>query len=268
MLAIGELNDSEPSPPNPAVPCAGAVAVLVESLKKGPSDAMKVAALRGLLRHCALGITSAQARDTQVIPALLEVAKSRPPKDRSPEGHAWMRTLAIESLAALHAAGVASVAAIGRNGVIDAMVQIVGDPASPLSVRCAAARALGSINPAPQFSTTPGQMAALLRQLTADFCVAELDRLKKFPDARLFREEVRQRLNDVKTALQGKDGDAAADLAQEVRALNKKLDVEAPKDEATRATQDDAMIADIEKALSKLRVATAAAAPRTAAAAP
>ncbi len=239
---------------------------------------MKVAALRGLLRHCTSGIASAQARDTAVIPALLELAKSRPPKDRSPEGHAWMRTLAIESLAALHVPGVAGVAAIGPNGVINAMVQIVGDPASPLSVRCAAARALGSINPAPQFSTTPAQMAALLRQLTADFCVAELDRLKKFPDTRLFREEVRQRLNDVKIALAGTDadhtglgGEAAADLLREVRSLNAKLNVKAPPDDAARADQDDAMTADIEKALTKLRVATPAApaaAPRGTAAVP
>ncbi len=246
--------------------------MLIETLKKGPSDAARAAALRGLLRHCTLGIASAQARDTAVIPALLELAKSRPPKDRTPEGHAWMRTLAIESLAALGAPGVAGVAAVGPNGVIDAMVKIVGEPASSpgsLAVRCAAARALGNINPAPQFSTTPSQMAALLRQLTADFCVAELDRHEKFPDTRLFREEVRQRLNNVKIALQDKDGDAAADLAAEVRSLSNKLDVRAPQDDAARAAQDDAMIADIQKALSKLRVATpASSAPRGTAAVP
>jgi hypothetical protein len=261
MLAIGELNDSEPAGVNsPVVPHAGALAVLVESLKKGPSDALRVAALRGLLRHCGLGIADAKFRDTEVIPALLEVAKSRPPKERSPEGHAWMRTLAIESLAALHSPGVASVAAVGPNGVLDAMVKIVGDPASPPAVRCAAARALGGINPAPKFGTTPAQLVVLLRQLTADFCAAELDRQEKFPDTRLFREEIRQRLNDVKVALTGIPpdypglaGDAAADLAQEIRALNNKLDVKAPKDEPERDDQDKAMKEDIKKALATLR---------------
>ena len=125
-----------------------------------------------------------------------------------------MRTLAIESLAALHAPGVAK--ALRRSGPTASSTRWSRSWAiRPVrfAVRCAAARALGSINPAPQFSTTPAQMAALLRQLTADFCVAELDRLKKFPDTRLFREEVRQRLNDVKIALAGhRRGDAAADL--------------------------------------------------------
>ncbi len=266
MLAIGELNDAEQSPTNQAVPHAGALAVLVKTFKQGPSDALRVAALRGLLRHCAAGIANAQTRDAEVIPALLELAKSRPPKERSPEGHAWMRTLAIESLAALHAPGVANVAAVGPNGVIAAMVKIVGDPASPLAVRCAAARALGGINPAPKFSTTPAQIASRLRQLAADFCVAELDRQKKFPDTRLFREEIRQRLNDVKIALTGTDadhpglgGDAAADLLQEVRSLNSKLDVKAPDDDTARAAQDDAMTKDIEKALVTFRVAAPAA---------
>ena len=248
MLAIGELNDAEASGPNPAVPHAGAVAVLVDSLKKGPSDALRVAALRGLLRHCGLGIANAQVRDSQVIPALLELATSRPPKDRSPEGHAWMRTLAIESLAALRVSGVAGAAAIGPNGVLDALVKIMGDPASPLSVKCAAARALGSISPAPQFSTTPAQMAGLLRQLTADFCEAELDRYKKFPDTSVFRREVRQRLNDVKKALDGYPGlgEAATGLAQEVHSLIAKLD-------ADKDAKDDVKTKDIEESLSRLK---------------
>ncbi len=267
MLAIGELNDSEPSSSSLAVPHADALPVLLESLKKGPSDALRVAALRGLLRHCTSGIANAQVRDAEVIPALLELAKSRPPKDRSPEGHAWMRALAIESLAALHVSGVAGAGAVGPNGVLDAIVVILGDPASPLPVRCAAARALSSINPAPQFSTTPDQMAALLRQLTAAFCEAELDREKKFPDTLVFRREVRERLNDVKKALdaRGAAGDAAgADLAEEVRSLIAKLDVKDAKDEA--------MAADIKKTLDKLRVQTpatsAAATPRAEAAVP
>ena len=260
VLAIGELNDSEASGRNPAVPHAGALAPLVEWVKKGPSDAARVAALRGLLRHCTLGIASTQSRDTAVIPTLLEVAKSRPPKDRSPEGHAWMRTLAIQSLAALKAPGVASNAAVGPNGVADAMVATVGDPASPLAVRCAAARALGSISPAPPFSTTPAQLAALLRQLTADFCAAELAREKKFPDSPVFRREVRQRLDDIKFVVDGKDneqplGEAAADLSAEVRSLIAQLDV---KDVA-----DEVMAAAIEKTAGKLRVQTPAAAAAT-----
>ena len=265
VLAIGDLNESEVTIEGavhkPAVPHAGALALLVEWVKKGPSDAARVAALRGLLRHCTLGIANAQARDTAVIPALLEVAKSRPPKDRSPEGHAWMRTLAIQSLAALKAPGVASNAAVGPNGVVDAMVATVGDPASPLPVRCAAARALGSIAPAPQFATTPAQLAALLRQLTADFCAAELAREKKFPDTPVFRREIRQRLDDIKTAVEGKEsgqplGDAAADLSAEVRSLIAQLD-------AKEVPTDEVMAADIEKTLNKLRVQTPAGAAAT-----
>jgi hypothetical protein len=271
MLAIGELNDSEPLDHNPAVPCAAALPVLVESVKTGPLDALRVAALRGVWRHCTSGIADPQYRDAEVIPALLELAKSRPPKDRSPEGHAWMRTLAIDSLAALHAPGVAKAAAVGPNGVIDAMVKIVGDPASPPAVRCAAARALGNINPAPPLATTRGQMAALLRQLTADFCRAELERHKNSPDAPLFRREVRQRLGDVKVALEGQDEDHHgvhdAGLLEVVDSLIANLEVKDAK--------DDVLTKDIEDALHKLggqapaaATAAGAATPRAEAAAP
>jgi hypothetical protein len=256
MLAIGELNDTEPSGANPAVPHAIALPLLLEKLKSGPSDLLRVAALRGLLRHCKDGIANAQTRDTEVIPALLELAKSRPPKGRSPEGHAWMRTLAIESLAALHASGAASVAAVGQNGVIDAMAKIVADPGNPLSVRCAAVRALGSISPGPKFATTPAQLAALVRQLTADFCDAELTRQKQAPETPLFRREVRQRLNDVKKAVDAYPGlgEAASDLSAEVRSLIGKLDA--------KDASDEAMTKNIEDSLRNLRGALPAAPSR------
>jgi hypothetical protein len=252
MLAIGELNDSEHSGANLAVPHAGALPVLLETLKSGPSDALRVAALRGLLRHCQSGIANTQTRDTEVIPALLELAKSGPPQRRSPEGHAWMRTLAIESLAALHAPGAVSVAAVGQNGVIDAMAKIAADRANPPSVRCAAARALGSIGPGPKPARTPAQLAALLRQLTADFCDAELTRQKQSPDTPVFRREVRQRLNDVKKALDTYPGlgEAASDLSAEVRSLIGKLDV--------KDASDEAMTKDIEESLRNLRGALSA----------
>jgi hypothetical protein len=100
-----------------------------------------------------------------------------------------------------------------------------------------------------------------LRQLTADFCAAELAREKKFPDTPVFRREVRQRLDDIKFVVDGKDneqplGEAAADLSTEVRSLIAQLD-------AKELPTDEAMIADIEKTLNKLRVSNPAGAPAT-----
>jgi hypothetical protein len=268
MLAIGELNETEQSGANVAVPYASALPVLLQTLKSGPTDALRVAALRGLLRHCKEGkegIASSQTRDTEVIPTLLELAKSRPPKGRSPDGHAWMRVLAIQALAELGVAGAANVAAVGPSGVIDAMVAIVGDPASPLPVRCAAVRALGSIPPGPKAATTPAKLAVLVRQLTADSCDHELSRQKKDSDTPFFRREVRQQLNDVKKALDDYPGLKVADpdLSAEVRSLIAKLDA--------KEKTDDAMIKDTEESVRRLRSvlpAAAASKPRAAAGAP
>ena len=267
LLAIGDLNSTEQAGSSQPVPYPDTLAILVKVLKDGPSDALRVGALRGLVRHCSLGIANSQARDTAVIPVLLDLVKARAPKGRSPEGHAWMKTVAIEALAALHVPGVAANPAVGPNGVFDALVRTLADPASPLMVRCAAAKALGNVNPSGP-SLSAGQLVVLLRLLVVDVCAAEVKRRQEAPETSVYYREVRQRLNDILVGLNGADdshkgvgGLATAApakpafdaLSAELRKLITALD--------RRDADDDSMIADLEKAIAAIRPAEVAPAP-------
>jgi hypothetical protein len=147
--------------------------VLVAAVKSTDSDAVRVAALLGLLRHAGLGIADAQTRDGELTPALLDLVKSAPPQGRSPEGHAWLRSMAIDVLAALHS--------VGPNGsVVTTLVGIVADKSVPITTRCAAARALGTFDyTGANFNAlTASQLAVPIGQMAVEMCSAELKKTK------------------------------------------------------------------------------------------
>lgn len=199
MLMIGDLNQVEAAVGSPPVPYPPALPVLLAAINDPKQiDAVKVAALRGILRHASLGIADAQARDAAVIPAMLQLASMRSTASRSPDGHMWMRTLAIDVLGALGGLG-------NQGAVVKTLVSVAGESDSPLDVRCAAARALGSLNyqagPSPVGAM---QMAAVVRELALDACAKVLDQQKK-QSTPLRRRALKEHIHCVAIALEGID---------------------------------------------------------------
>ncbi len=175
MLAIGELNQTEPQGATPPVPLAKALPLLVDALgdAKYP-DAVKVAALIGINRHAKLGIANAQKQS--IADRMLEIAKEKaPPEDRTPEGHAWMRVLAIDTLGALGLPG-------NQNVVVTTMASIVGDESENMSTRAAAAQALGTINYAGLKGVQANALLGVLARFGATACADELAKYQKAKD--------------------------------------------------------------------------------------
>ena len=139
MLMIDELNSEDPPRATDLpVPYHQAVPVLLQTVDDPQQlDAVKAAALVGLLRHVRLGVRD-EVRD-QVTTSMLNLAKSPSAPGRSADGHAWLRSQAIEILGVLKSVGPA-------NSVANVLTQIAGDQAAPMMVRRAAARALGGLS--------------------------------------------------------------------------------------------------------------------------
>ncbi len=177
-VVLGELNVQELAPGARGLvqPLPAALKILVDAVKNTDSDAVRVAALIGLARHAGLVAAERQARpgaqdppawESQIVPMLLDVAKSPPPPGRSPDGHGWIRALAIEVLAALRS--------LGPNGsVVTTLAAIVADKAAPMMTRCAAARALGTFDYKGFTAQSPSQLAVPLGQLAVEACSAQL----------------------------------------------------------------------------------------------
>ena len=86
-------------------------------------DAVRIAALLGIVRHAKLGIADEEARK-QVAAAMLKMATTQDPGDRTPEGHAWMRCRAIALLGDLKSPGE-------QGAVAQALVAILSEPDAP-----------------------------------------------------------------------------------------------------------------------------------------
>jgi len=183
MMAIGELNQREADGGEGPQPLPEALPLLLGTFTDANQiDALRVAALLGLYRHALIGIADAQFRDNQLIPAMLDLAQAKTVAGRAPEGHAWMRVRAIDTLGALGAVGQ-------QNAVADALAAIVADRDEDLLVRCAAARALGSLTYPADHGLDAWQLASELGQLASDACLAEFERM----DEEAKQEERKQR---------------------------------------------------------------------------
>jgi len=169
MLMIGDLNAVDSmTVREPTVPYPDALPVLLEAVAdENQIDAVKVAALLGIVRHAALGGIDPQLRN-QVVDVMLQQATTKAVAGRSAEGQAWIRAIAIEGLAALR----------GTNAearIANALADIVVEKETPFLTRCAAARALGKLDYQAAVGVDPVQLATRLGQLAADACQNELD---------------------------------------------------------------------------------------------
>jgi len=169
MLMVGRLNAPGGNPP---VPLPQALPPMVRALRDPQQiDGVRVAALIGILRHARAGISDADARKA-VADTAADLAASTPPPGRTPEGHAWMRSRAVEILGAMGWVGNASAGNIGQP-VAKLLSDIAADAQLDLWLRCAAARALGGLQYQGAGGLEPEQLLRSLGRLTVDVVAAE-----------------------------------------------------------------------------------------------
>ncbi len=203
MLAIGELNDAEGAPPNTLpVPCAAAQPILIAAVNdEDLSDPVRIAALVGIGRHAELKAISGNELNGAVA-ALTTLATAVPAAGRTPSGHAWMRCMAIDVLGQLGTPG--------QNGeAVKTLSQVLGDDNAPLSVRSAAALALGRITYPGGFQTDVGSLVRQMGKLALDAGTAEVQRFQK-EKGELGRRPVQARMIDAYNGLSGIAALAAA----------------------------------------------------------
>jgi hypothetical protein len=149
MLIIAELNSKEAvtSGAQAALPLPYADArtfMINEFFNPKQLDSVRVAALLGILRHVDVNAYATQQYPPAVRQALVKqflpvAVDKKVPTGRDADGHAWMRGRVVEILAALGQAGWDS-------NILQAMTTIMGDKEEPMSLRYAAATAVGRLN--------------------------------------------------------------------------------------------------------------------------
>jgi hypothetical protein len=221
MLMIGDLNVTE-APRYGQAPVAhpDALQDLLKAVAPGANDprlseALRAAAMIGLIRHARIGIPGDQ--QPAVSTAMLGYVGATTTPGPAGEGPAWIRGQAAEVLGLL--------GSVGQNGTVAAaLTGMVADKQLPFSARCKAAEALGKLNYAGAQVDVPAAATAL-GQLALDACNAE-----KTAGAKADTTYRRRLLQRVGAALAGVNaltaaGPAQGNLAQEVeQALKEVLD--------------------------------------------
>ena len=206
MLMIGYLNVTEaPRPGQAPVPDPEALQELLKAINPGPNgpqlpEAVRAAALIGLIRHARIGIPAAQQPAVeQAAMAMIRLATTADPAD---QGKVWMRGQGAEVLGLL---GIAD-----QNGTVaNALSAMVADTRLPFSTRCKAAEAIGRLKYAAGGQINAEALAVMLGQLVLDACNAE--KAAEADDAIVSR---RRLLHCVTAALTGVDALAAASASQ------------------------------------------------------
>jgi hypothetical protein len=138
-LMVGELNVKEWAGNVPSKPLSAAIDPLLAMVNaKEQLDAVKAAALVGLVRHAETGIEDDEARQ-QVSNAMVKLVDVPLRPGPAAEGQAWIKSQGIEILGMLGGTGE-------NNAVPELLGKFLGDADMPLSVRRAAAHALGRLN--------------------------------------------------------------------------------------------------------------------------
>ncbi len=142
MLQLADLNEKEPGlgggveKPLPAV-----LPVLVKGFSDDSlGEAVKVAALLGIQRHAASGVSDTNTANAISALMLKTLTDQKVPEDRrTVDAHDWIRRSAAEVLGSL--------GSVGTDGaVVKALLDVIKNPKESLSLRCGAAKALGPLN--------------------------------------------------------------------------------------------------------------------------
>jgi hypothetical protein len=142
VLMLGALNQTESAAAaEPPVPLQAALVELVRAAaSKNQLDAVRVAAMCGILRHARLNAippgSNTRAVVTQVMLSILDAGR---PKGKGAAGDAWLRAQAAEVLGLFGEVG-------NQNAVVLALQKQVADRSLPFAARLTAVDAIGKLN--------------------------------------------------------------------------------------------------------------------------
>ncbi len=204
-LMIGELNEEGQSKPY-----AKALPVLIRIVADTKHrDAVRAAAMAGILRHAEAGINDDAARNTLTTAMLKLLASGVSPALTAP-GQVWIRGQAIETLGWLGSPGENGEvfkALLANLGEADLSL-LVGRELS-LTTRCLAAKALGRLNYNVAKGINAADAANALGQLIVQVCDDALRASKGKGDLALVRRSLSARLGSILLAVQGREKDDA-----------------------------------------------------------
>ncbi len=154
-------------------------------------DALRITALNGILRHAQDSDMPEAERNriVEIVTALVQ--EKQAPKGRDARVHAWIRRSAAQVLEAVaqRAGGVRS------PDEIRVVAEMLADRDSPLTVRCDAARIVGTLDLRGVDTAIRVQLGRMVGQLALDVVKAEST-----------ARSLKSRLEDVRTALKGSNG--------------------------------------------------------------
>jgi uncharacterized protein (UPF0147 family) len=195
MLLLGHLNTSDAvtfGDRRPEVPMIEVLRFMLDELANPQQiDAVRVAALNGILRHVKIDRDLpdgsrrlvGNAAETMIVNSMLNLLDAKqPPEGRSAEAHVWMQRRAADVLGMLGSVGQG-------NRVVTALEQIVADDDLPVNLRCSASDALGQLN----YPANPNINAvAIAKRLGAVAVLACYEEIKRVEDQKA-RDEARKK---------------------------------------------------------------------------
>ena len=170
MLTIGDLNSAPGMQPPPL---EAALPVLLSTVNDNKQiEPVKIAALIGINRHVSppAGVSDPQVQN-QVLAAMLKIVAGSDSAETSDPGRQWMRKQATEILGSLGSLG-------NNNQVVQVLNGIVADGKALLSVRTAAAKALGQLKYGSPTAIKSVDLGKTLCQLMLDACTEELNAVR------------------------------------------------------------------------------------------
>jgi hypothetical protein len=207
-------------------------------------DAVRVPALAGLIRQARTGTGIDQDTQLQVIAAMLNILKQKLAPGQSTDGPDWIARRAIDILAAMGNPG--------QNGAVpNALMALVDDKSTSMSVRTAAAAALAKVRYTPPQSFNAKPWIDSLSKLAVECYKTELS-AGAAQRAPIVPDRLKAQLTEVRQGMAGADGNggvlalAAAADKNAVKAIVTQLDnliqqcniVASPNVAPTQYTQD------------------------------
>jgi hypothetical protein len=199
MLMIGDLNKDETAVGGAAKPLPAALDVMVADVQNAKvSDAVRAAAMIGILRHVATGISDEDVKKPLSIALLKLVADVDPSAGAAAPGREWICAQAIEALAYLGSVGQ-------NNAVFNALLKTVADNKLSISTRSIAVRSLGRLNYSGAAGISAADAATAIGQFLIDACNDVPRRAAPTGKPLAVRSWIRRPLSDALTALTGAD---------------------------------------------------------------
>ena len=173
IMMIGDLNQAEAATGGKEpVPLPAALPILVDRATNSEQiDAVRLGALLGIRRHCRLMPENAQVPGdiTKLLVDLVRAKESE--RVRSPEGHAWLRLVAIQTFGDLK--GRPNTPAVARE-----LLKVIAETDSPDFLRYAAASALGELNYQNAAGLDMNVLLQALGLLSIEVCDQERQRMR------------------------------------------------------------------------------------------